>query len=82
LFEAAFAVDRRQIAEPNLPDSRVGAGIHNDCGAFPDGEAPGTDWPREKATIFVPTRREAASMSKHQQVQAVRVASIINPAIK
>lgn len=35
-----------------LPDSRVGAGVNDDAGAFPLGETPGPDWPRSKNVTF------------------------------
>lgn len=35
-----------------LPDSRSGAGVNDDAGAFPLGEAVGANWPRERTTTF------------------------------
>lgn len=35
-----------------LPDSRSGAGVNDDAGAFPFGETPGANWPRARITTF------------------------------
>lgn len=49
---SSLAVGIGRSLPGGLPDSRVGAGVNDDAGAFPLGETPGPDWPRSKNVTF------------------------------